>query len=54
MRKAIETFVAAIILGIVGLFIGVSLDDNGSLGIIIAIATVGAFIVYSIEENRKK
>jgi hypothetical protein len=49
--KAFMAFILTILAGIFGIIIGAELNLEGYLGIIFAIATMGAYIVSSIEKN---
>ena len=52
MGKIVIAIIATIILGYVGIIIGAMLNLEGYLGIIFSIATMGAFILHSIESKK--
>ena len=52
MRKIIIAIIATIVFGYIGIIIGAMLNLEGYLGIIFAIATMGAFILHTIEKNK--
>ena len=52
MGKIIAAIIATILFGYVGLIIGGMLNFEGYLGIIFSIATMGAFILHSIESKK--
>ena len=54
MKKIITVFIATVIIGFIGYIIDVALDGKGALGIIFAIAIVGAFIVHAIDDTVTK
>ena len=54
MKKSVEVFIATVIVGFIGYIIDVALDGKGALGIIFAIAIVGAFIVHAIDDKATK
>lgn len=49
--KAFMAFILTILAGVFGIYIGAELNLEGYLGIIFAIATMGSYIVSSIENN---
>lgn len=49
MGKIVCAIITTIIMGYIGIIIGAALNLEGYLGIIFAIATMGAFILNSIE-----
>ncbi|MEE0964639.1 MAG: hypothetical protein U0L73_10585 [Ruminococcus bromii] len=52
MGKIAVAIIATILLGYVGIIIGAMLNLEGYLGIIFSIATMGAFILHSIERKK--
>ena len=52
MGKIIIAIIATILLGYIGIIIGAMLNLEGYLGIIFSIATMGAFILHSIESKK--
>jgi hypothetical protein len=52
MRKIIVAIIATILFGYVGFIIGAMLNLEGYLGVIFSIATMGAFILHSIESKK--
>lgn len=53
MGKIVCAIITTIITGYIGIIIGAALNLEGYLGIIFAIATMGAFILNSIESLKK-
>lgn len=51
MGKIIVAILATILMGYVGIIIGAMLNLEGYLGIIFAIATMGAFILHAIDSK---
>ena len=54
MKKSVEVFIATAIVGFIGYIIDLNLHGHGVLGIIFAIAIVGAFIVFAIDNKVTK
>ena len=52
MGKIILAIIVTIIMGYIGIIIGAMLNLEGYLGIIFSIATMGAFILYAIENKK--
>ena len=52
MGKIILAIIVTIIMGYIGIIIGAMLNLEGYLGIIFAIATMGAFILHAIENKK--
>ena len=52
MKKIVIAIIETILLGYVGIIIGAMLNLEGYLGVIFAIATMGAFILHSIESKK--
>ena len=52
MGKIITAIIATIVFGYIGIIIGAMLNLEGYLGIIFAIATMGAFILHAIEKKK--
>lgn len=52
MGKAITAFILTVIMGMFGIYLGAYLNLEGYLGSVFAIATMGAFIISSMEEKR--
>ena len=52
MGRIIIAILVTILMGYVGIIIGAMLNLEGYLGIIFAIATMGAFILEEIEKKR--
>ena len=46
-----KTFFTTLIVGIAGLYIGAVLNMEGYLGVIVSVASVGAFIVDAINKR---
>lgn len=53
MGKIVVAIIATILLGYVGIIIGAMLNLEGYLGIIFSIATMGAFILHSVESKKQ-
>ncbi len=51
MGRIIIAILVTILMGYVGIIIGAMLNLEGYLGIIFAIATMGAFILYAIDSK---
>lgn len=54
MSNATIAFILTVIMGVIGIFLGAFLGLQGYLGSIFAIATMGAFIISTIERTKKK
>lgn len=54
MNKTAATFCFTVLIGILGICLDMILRFNGYIGIILSIATVGTFIISSLEELKKK
>ena len=52
MGKIVIAIIATILLGYVGIIIGAILNCEGYLGIIFSIATMGAFVLHSIDSKK--
>lgn len=52
MVKIVIAIIATIIFGYIGIIIGAMFNLEGYLGIIFSVATMGAFILHSIERNK--
>jgi cell division protein FtsX len=50
--KAFTAFIVTIFVGIFGIYLGAILNLEGYLGIVFAIATIGSYIVSSIEKTK--
>lgn len=50
MKKSIKVLIMTSIVGYVGIYIGAFMNLEGYLGVILAISTMGYFIVSSIED----
>lgn len=50
--KAFTAFIVTIFIGVFGIYLGAILNLEGYLGIILAIATIGSYIVSSIEKTK--
>ncbi len=49
--KAFMAFILTILAGVFGIYLDAEYNLDGYLGIILAIATMGSYIVSSIEKN---
>ena len=54
MKRRTKAFVLTSVIGFIGLCLGGALDLLGYPGIILAIATMGTFIISAIEDNQSK
>lgn len=52
MRIAVEAFVAAVIMGIVGILIDYNVGMDGNFSVVLAVATMGAFVIYAIDRKK--
>lgn len=52
MKKAVKALVVTVLAGILGIYMGAFLNLEGYLGIILAIAVMGFFIILEIEEKK--
>lgn len=54
MSKGKIAFLVTAIIGVIGLFVGASINFEGYLGIILVVATATGFIVSAIDDNKKE
>lgn len=52
MRIAAEAFVAAVIMSIVGMLIDYNVGMDGNFSVVLAVATMGAFVIYAIDRKK--
>jgi len=52
MRKSMLGLILTIIAGLIGIYLGAAINLEGYLGIILAIAVMGFFIVRAIEDKK--
>lgn len=52
MRIAVEAFVVAVIMGIVGILIDYNVGMDGNFSVVLAVATIGAFVIYAIDRKK--
>ncbi len=52
MRIAAEAFIATLILGIVGMLIDSNVGLDGNFSVVLAVATIGAFVIYAIDRKK--
>ena len=52
MGKIVIAIIATVLLGYVGIIIGAALNLEGYLSVIFSIATMGAFILHSVESKK--
>lgn len=52
MRIAVEAFVAVVIMGIVGMLIDYNVGMDGNFSVVLAVATMGAFVIYAIDRKK--
>ncbi len=50
MKKIITAVAVTLIMGYIGIYIGAMMNLEGYLGVIFSIASMGAFILHSIEK----
>lgn len=53
MRLAAEAFIATLILGIAGMIIDSNIGLDGNFSVVLAVATMGAFVIYAIDHKKK-
>ena len=51
MSNAILAFILTIVAGLIGIYLGAVINIEGYLGVILSVATMGGFIIFSIESN---
>lgn len=54
MRNAIVAFITTLLLGIIGMLIDSNIGMDGNFSVVIAMATMGAFVLYAISDRKKK
>lgn len=54
MSQTILAVISTIIAGVMGTYLGAAINIEGYLGIILSVATMGGFIIATIESNRMK
>lgn len=52
MRIAVEAFIAALIMGFVGMLIDYNVGLDGNFSVVFAVATIGAFVIYAIDRKK--
>lgn len=52
MKRATKATIATIVFGIIGMYLGATINLEGYLAIIFAIATMGYFIIEAIEDRQ--
>jgi len=52
MKKSLFALIVTLIAGIVGLFAGAMMNMEGYLGVIVAIAVMGYFVISAIERKQ--
>ena len=52
MRIAVEAFVVAVIMGIVGILIDYNVGMDGNFSVVLAVATIGALVIYAIDRKK--
>lgn len=53
MRLAAEAFIATLILSFLGMLIDYNIGLDGNLSVVLAVATMGAFVIYAIDHKKK-
>ncbi len=53
MKRSVKALIVTFMSGIIGIFLGASMNLEGYLGVILSIATVGYFIISAIEDIQK-
>jgi len=54
MKKSLKALIVTFISGFIGIYLGAFLNLEGYLGVILSIATMGYFIIKSIEDTTNK
>lgn len=54
MRNTVVAFISTLLLGIAGMLIDSNIGMDGNFSVVLAIATMGAFILYAIDDRKKK
>ena len=54
MRNAVVAFIATLLLGFTGMIIESNIGMDGNFSVVLAIATMGAFVLYAIADRKKK
>lgn len=52
MKRAVRALIVTVLAGIAGIYVGAFLNLEGYLGIILAIAVMGFFIILEIKEKK--
>ncbi len=52
MRNSMLGLIWTIVAGLIGIYLGAAIDLEGYLGIILAIAVMGFFIIRAIEDKK--
>lgn len=52
MRKSILGLILTVVAGYIGIYLGAAINLEGYLGIILAIAVMGFFIIRTIEDKK--
>jgi len=52
MRKSMLGSILTIVAGLIGIYLGAAINLEGYLGIILAIAVMGFFIIRAIEDKK--
>ncbi len=52
MRKSMLGLILTIIAGLIGIYFGAAINLEGYLGVILAIAVMGFFIIRAIEDKK--
>jgi hypothetical protein len=54
MSKTMVSVVVTILSGIIGIYLGATINLEGYLGLVFAIATATGFIIQAIKQNNKR
>lgn len=54
MRGAISAFIITLLLGIAGMLIDSNVGLDGNFSVVLAIAAMGSFILYAINNHKTK
>jgi len=52
MRKSMLGLILTVVVGLIGIYLGAAMNLEGYLGIILAIAIMGFFIIRAIEDKK--
>lgn len=52
MRRSVLGLIVTIVAGLIGIYLGAAINLEGYLGIILAIAVMGFFVIRAIEDKK--